>query len=283
MHCAFNLKRHPITKEVMSKLPNKERDLRCKQTAALYATAYYLSNLLTPEAIAEQGLPDVLWVGDDKSEPYWRHAEYWRLLEAGEIKHSARSKQRGYKGGRNSCPYQQWLTKRLYKYTNAWTIPGYEADDVAAAVVKTCSADRKVYLLTVDTDWMQLINENTTWVCVKGFEPPIRTLENLPAWFQPKLDKGSAKVREQLDASKPTDIITWKVLTGDSSDNLPKGTPRYMFDLLEPKAGHKLWELLDVPALVASKQNPVNADSGVLKNEWVLENDGILPTPVYVL
>jgi hypothetical protein len=225
-------------------------------------------------------VPQILWVGDDKTAPYWRHKEYWDLLEAGEIIHSAKKQQRGYKGGRNSCPYQQWIAKRLYKATDSWTVPGYEADDLAAAVVKTCT-DRQIYLLTIDTDWMQLINEYTTWVCVKGFHPPIRSLETLPVWFQAKLDKESKKVQNQLNSSNPKDIVKWKMLTGDSSDNLPKGTPQHMFDLLEPRPEHRLWDTLDIPSIVAARQLEVNIDNGALRDDWILSNEGHLPTPVY--
>jgi 5'-3' exonuclease len=159
-------------------------------------------------------------------------------------------------------------------------VPGYEADDLAAAVVKTCT-DRQIYLLTIDTDWMQLINEYTTWVCVKGFHPPIRSLETLPVWFQAKLDKESKKVQNQLNSSNPKDIVKWKMLTGDSSDNLPKGTPQHMFDLLEPRPEHRLWDTLDIPSIVAARQLEVNIDNGALRDDWILSNEGHLPTPVY--
>jgi hypothetical protein len=272
MHMAFDLRRHPITKQVLHKLPNKARDQKCLDTKNLYESGYMFPELLKQE-------PEILWVGDDKSEPYWRHLEYRRLEAEGKITHTSKGKPSGYKGGRDSCPYQQWIAKRLYSYTKAWTVPGYEADDLAAAVVAT--ADRPVYLITIDTDWMQLVSDQVTWVCVKGHPPGVRSLANFSIWFDRKLEKAGKKIREQLDTSNPKDIVTWKVLAGDSSDNLPKGTPRHMFDLLEPRSDMKLWEHMDVPLTVRQRAVPVKKDDGLARNNWIIENDGRLPTPVY--
>jgi hypothetical protein len=116
---------------------------------------------------------------------------------------------------------------------------GYEADDMAAALVATNTANGSpwsILLLTVDTDWLGLVNPTVTWVCMSGFAPTVRdSLEVCNSWVEPRLK---------------TTVTTWREIwdikgeKGDKCDNLPpsEGQLLPVIDLLDPPDCYKFWE-----------------------------------------
>lgn len=116
-------------------------------------------------------------------------------------------------------------------------LPTYEADDVAALIVK-CAKDRGVAvdLFTVDSDWMGLIDEpnNILWLNMANYPPKVRFyLKDINEW-------SNRRLKETLE--KPSDIWTVKAAQGDASDNLPSGTNIGLIDLLNPVEGYDLYK-----------------------------------------
>lgn len=89
-----------------------------------------------------------------------------------------------------------------------FAIPGYEADDVIGSLSKQAvKRDIKTVIVTGDKDFMQLVNKKTkVYSPVRGFT-------------EAKLF-GEKEVEELLGV-KPSQIIDYKALVGDSSDNYP--------------------------------------------------------------
>jgi DNA polymerase-1 len=106
--------------------------------------------------------------------------------------------------------------ERVYEVVRALNIPiftaeGFEADDVIGTLAKQASGQKKpTVIVTGDKDIMQLVRKN-----VKVFAP-------VKGFSQAKLF-GPKEVREALGV-KPEQIIDYKALVGDPSDNYP-GVP----------------------------------------------------------
>jgi hypothetical protein len=184
----------------------------------------------------------------------------------------------GYKGNRDTCPTQQYAARKLLSASRALSVPGYEADDIAAACTMVWP-DREIYLLTVDSDWLQLVNPNVTWMCMTGFQPGVRRLDNFSEWFGKKILEENKKVQAALDPTNPRHIVDWKFMTGDTSDNLPVGTPRHYFDLLNPPVEHRLWDRPDVVEKIKAAVRPSVGET-LPATKWILTGEK-LPTPVY--
>jgi hypothetical protein len=150
-----------------------------------------------------------------------------------------------YKAGRS---YPDHLMQTIRKVTletlktfGALDKKGYEADDMASLVVRLAGDEEDIILLTVDTDWLGLCSDRTTWVCATGYAPRVRMMldGSMNAW---------ASKRLKTTLEQPRDIWAIKVEQGDKSDNLPPGSPIGVIDLLAPVADH---DLMRDSALVA--------------------------------
>lgn len=147
-----------------------------------------------------------------------------------------------YKGGRKFPDHS--FTKLKHTMTsiteergyNMLAMPGYEADDLAAAVVMINSMredPHNIILATVDADWMGMISDQVTWFCTTGYTPRVRhSMEQVNSWAERRLGK---------TLLEPSDIWAVKAVQGDKSDNLPPGSPIEVIDLFNPPEEHKLW------------------------------------------
>ena len=224
--------------------------------AAIQANMVWLHSGLWLEALAGKNL-NILYVTDSK--PYWR-TEYLtqeevytaiadRQREAYKAKYPKGRKKLEpkpihYKGGRKYPDYSFGVCKKAMldaatrNEFSVLSIHGYEADDLAAALVMTNrglpEAERQnIVLATVDTDWMGLIDNNTTWFCLRGYDPRIRySMSHINEW---------SKRRLGVTLDQPSDIWTVKTTQGDASDNLPPGSPLEVISLIEPPQQHRLW------------------------------------------
>lgn len=274
--------------KIKTKLTNKERDRRIKLGVDLYNTVYWGSNL--PSDV------DILWVGDNKTTNYWRVKsvrDYLNSLSPEDMAKLPPPISKGYKGNRFTEPYRTWCQKRINKFSNCLSFPGYEADDVAAAVVKVLDNSRPVYLATVDSDWLQMVTEKVTWVCMTGFNPPIRDIDNGIMWLRGKIAKETVNNKNKLLDEGITsqnltipDIIKYKCITGDASDNLPPNCPRYFIDLFNPPKPYKLWEnemFLDVwqEHIMEKEEDVIEADN--IMDDWMESYGWTNLTPTYFL
>lgn len=141
---------------------------------------------------------------------------------------------------------------------------GYEADDIAASLVKhhnlcrSCSnkdarikewADLQIMLWTVDSDWHQLVSNTVTWYNTGPWLPLVRGPREAKAW---------ALKRLKVNLNHPQDIVPVKCTKGDKSDNLPPGTKPFFIDLFNPHPDYrllsrenyleKIWAISEAPA-----------------------------------
>lgn len=122
-----------------------------------------------------------------------------------------------YKGTRQKTPSEldeQWpYLMKILKTMGIKTVdsPEYEADDLAGTVAKMGrAAGKKVYLLTGDRDYFQLIEEGIDVLMTK------KGITNLEVY-------DVARIKEEYGMT-PEQLIDLKGLMGDSSDNIP-GVP----------------------------------------------------------
>ncbi|QSJ16976.1 DNA polymerase I [Nostoc sp. UHCC 0702] len=96
-----------------------------------------------------------------------------------------------------------------------FTAPGYEADDVLGTLAqKATAAGYKVKILTGDRDLFQLIDPDKE-ITVLNFSPDaLKRSTNSITEFS------TAEVKEKLGVL-PTQIVDFKALCGDKSDNIP--------------------------------------------------------------
>jgi hypothetical protein len=175
----------------------------------------------------------VVWAMDSK--PYWRSRF-----------------QPDYKAGRSAKPSCYGDLLKLVAQADISTIafPGYEADDVAAAIVRMWDVSAKqnikaIYLATVDSDWLALIRHGVTWVNTAQHTPRVRGKLEAFTWLRSKWNAQPKKWQKVWELPsqlrfRPTDVWEWKLAVGDKSDNIPAGAPRHMVDLMNPPKEYDL-------------------------------------------
>ncbi|OGY52584.1 MAG: DNA polymerase I, partial [Candidatus Buchananbacteria bacterium RIFCSPHIGHO2_02_FULL_45_11b] len=142
--------------------------------------------------------PDYLAVTFDLAAPTFRHKEYkeykaQRVKQADEL-------------------YAQF--PRIKEVTRAFNIPvyekeGFEADDVIATLVCDPAVEKiQSVIVTGDLDTLQLVDENTeVYTMHKGLSDTITY--------------GIAEVKKRFDGLTPAQMVDYKALRGDPSDNIP--------------------------------------------------------------
>ncbi|MEA2064853.1 MAG: DNA polymerase I [Patescibacteria group bacterium] len=132
----------------------------------------------------------------DKKDPTWRHKEY-----------------KEYKATRVSAPNELYEQIPLVKeVAAAFNIPifelsGMEADDLIGAIVKQTDGTIEKIIITGDLDTLQLISNNTkVYTMSRGLSDSVLY---------------DAKMVEDRFGLIPEQIIDYKSLRGDPSDNIP--------------------------------------------------------------
>jgi len=176
----------------------------------------------------------VIWVED--------HGPYWRKDYYPEYKDNRKSKPELYQ-----LILECFREMKTRQELRSISFPTYEADDVAAAIVRMFqpannnSLSQKVchtYLITVDSDWMGMVSDCVTWINTALYEPRIRKIEQCYLWVEGKYRKQSKKKQRlcQLPEFKnfnPTFIWEWKSATGDKADNI-KASASHLIGLFNP-------------------------------------------------
>lgn len=171
--------------------------------------------------------------------------DYWRSIYFPE-----------YKGHRGSKPESFIKGKELFfAWAKARNVPllgypSYEADDIAASIVRLLSksvnpTDLRTFLVTVDSDWQGLIHDDRFTFFTPYGEPHLRSKDMIWQWLYGKWLKQPKKTQALwampgLTTFKSEHIWHWKAAIGDRSDNLPPNTPLGLIDLFNPFV--KLWE-----------------------------------------
>jgi DNA polymerase I len=117
-----------------------------------------------------------------------------------------------YKANRGDTPPdiipQIFLIQNLVKEMGipSFAIPGFEADDVAATIAKYFQHYGEVFLVTLDKDYMQVVNDRISMFSLKkGDEYDIINAEKVFDYF----------------GVPPEQVIDVLALAGDASDNIP--------------------------------------------------------------
>lgn len=157
--------------------------------------------------------PDYIGIMWDRKAPTFRHKEY-----------------KEYKATRSAAPddlYPQ--LPRLKQVLEAFGIPqlemdGYEADDLLGTMAHCAEKeqDLNVLIVTGDKDALQLVTEKTTVMA------PIKGMNHVLMY--------TPQVVEEKMGVRPDQIVDYKALCGDSSDNI-KGVagigPKQAVELLK--------------------------------------------------
>jgi len=140
--------------------------------------------------------PDYVVLTLDKAGPTFRHVEY-----------------KEYKATRVKAPDDLYAQiPRVRELAEAFAIPvfaesGFEADDLIGTIAKEVNGDIEKIIVTGDLDALQLIDDNTkVYTMSRGLSDSIL------------YDDKTVKARFGL---KPEQMIDYKALRGDPSDNIP--------------------------------------------------------------
>ncbi len=142
--------------------------------------------------------PEYIAIAFDFPKPTFRHKKF-----------------KEYKATREKAP-QELISQfdKVKEAINAFSFPyfekeGFEADDlVGTLTTKAKEHEIEAIIVTGDADEIQLVNENTkVYTMRRGFTDTI--LYNI------------AQVKEKYEGLRPEQLIDFKALKGDSSDNIP--------------------------------------------------------------
>jgi hypothetical protein len=195
----------------------------------------YLPNLYPfPSKI----VPVLLW---DCKKPDDRHPDkqtYWR--------HDYLPSYKGKRKARSTAV--STLAEQVKHYWNlagmlSYGEDGFEADDWAGLIVKTRPENGRVILVTLDSDWGQLISDRVHWVDVfsrskmrNNGADPSQTMNLLgPTEFIEKIN--NHKSMGSWPISQPSDLVDNKWALGDDADRIPRGSVeglRGIIDLTHP-------------------------------------------------
>ena len=172
--------------------PSLMRNKEGVPTNALFAFANMINKILS---LVKEG--DTIFVGFDTGKKTFRHKE-----------------NENYKANRKECPEelkeQMPLARELLKSLNIFTYEkeNYEADDVCGTYAKEAGKQGYTVLVyTSDKDYLQLIDDKITIQLIKTGMSNIVVMDD--------------KTMPETYGFSPLQIIDFKGLRGDSSDNLP--------------------------------------------------------------
>ena len=164
-----------------------------ENTTAIYGFAVILLGILSKLK------PDYIAVSFDTAAPTFRHEEY-----------------KEYKATRIKAPQELYdQIPRIQELVETFNIPvflkdGFEADDIIGTLSAQAPKDLDTYIATGDMDTLQLVDSNTfVYAPRKGFSDMII------------FDADTVK---NLKGLTPEQMIDYKGLRGDPSDNIP-GVP----------------------------------------------------------
>ena len=164
-------------------------------TSAIYGFVNTLNDIINNQT------PSHIAVVFDPPSPTFRHKMY---------KEYKANREKTPEDIKKSVPY-------IKKVISAYNIPileveGYEADDTIGTIAKKAERQGfKVYMMTPDKDFAQLVSDNIF------IYKPGRGGDKAVIW-----DK--EKVREKFMVERPEQVIEVLALWGDASDNIP-GAP----------------------------------------------------------
>lgn len=156
-----------------------------------------------------------------------------------------------------AVPYIQELLKAMH--IPIIEVPGFEADDLIGTLAKQAEKeDFKVFMVTPDKDFAQLVSENIFMY------KPARMGNDIEIW-------GVPEVLEKFEIERPEQVIDYLGMMGDAADNIP-GLP----GVGEKTAKKLLKEFGSMENLLANTHQlkgaikdkiEANADKGILSKK----------------
>ncbi|HEU4789498.1 MAG TPA: DNA polymerase I [Flavobacterium sp.] len=156
-----------------------------------------------------------------------------------------------------AVPYIQELLKAMH--IPIIEVPGFEADDLIGTLAKQAEKeDFKVFMVTPDKDFAQLVSENIFMY------KPARMGNDIEIW-------GIPEVLEKFEIERPEQVIDYLGMMGDAADNIP-GLP----GVGEKTAKKLLKEFGSMENLLANTDKlkgaikekiEANADKGILSKK----------------
>lgn len=99
---------------------------------------------------------------------------------------------------------------------------GYEADDLIGSLAEKFKKDYNIIILSKDQDLIQLIDENVkVWLITTKYEEICECVEEMPPVSLPQTFPFTPEYVEKYYGFKPIQMIDYKALSGDASDNIP--------------------------------------------------------------
>ncbi|MGB9612801.1 MAG: DNA polymerase I [Candidatus Margulisiibacteriota bacterium] len=175
-------------------LPDTMRTTTGIATNALYGFTTMLLKILEEK-------PDFVAISFDRPEPTFRHQEY---------KEYKATREKAPPTLHDQIPYLKEIAKAFD--IPIYEVPGYEADDVIGTLAKKAEKEGyEVIILSGDLDPLQLVSEKIKVLTTrKGITDTILY--------------GEKEVKERYGL-EPKQLIDFKALKGDASDNIP-GIPK---------------------------------------------------------
>lgn len=158
----------------------------------------------------------------------------------------------------------------------------YEADDWAGLIYRikrqaepnSTLADRELFYSTVDSDWLQLVDDASKqlWANTGPWPSRLKNEAETRAYVLKRMGKA---------ISHPREIAKVKQETGDSADNLAVGSKLFLFDLCNPCPEYDLSKTVHYQRLVNDLNNSeANTKAKVLTQAATWLNANGLPITV---
>jgi hypothetical protein len=227
------------------------------ETVLKYNIAYLLSGAYLERLLVEQRTKNFQIILASDLKPYWRlhhlyihhgvnyKASRGKDTQRNKLMMELKSLMQTYLVSKGKLPLHLYCSESLNG-----TPVGYEADDIAAGLVKLLSPNYKhTYLLTDDSDWLPLTNNAVTWCGIARYAPRIRTPKIILDWVKQHSnfsgDK-STKAKKAFLWSSHTDIWRFKAIYGDKADGITGDSDlnKYIhyIDLFNPVTAYRIWE-----------------------------------------
>lgn len=147
---------------------------------------------------------------------------------------------------------------------------GYEADDWAGEIYRQVSRfrpERSVIMWTVDSDWMQLVDDSLDiiWANVGPWRPRLRGNFEVCQWALRRLN---------VFIEHPREIAELKQFQGDSCDNIPPGLDGSMTSLLvmHDDYGFPQAERDRLLREIINPQHNTNASNAAMSRDTIIRN-----------
>ena len=154
--------------------------------------------------------------------------------------------EKNYKGTRGEKSDEFYFVYNICRdyatsYFPFFEVEGYEADDFAGAVYRLSRDSneeeivrrRQIFLATLDRDWSQCVDEaHKIYFANTRYPFPNEKIQERLVGNEGVIEHTAHRMG--YDITHPSQLAEFKVLHSDMGDNLPKGTPKGLFDLCEP-------------------------------------------------